>query len=92
MVVLADAVNVVLEFLEHVLHIDNQNISHLQLSRLFELLHVTLTFPHTASSKENISMVAIDILGPSGQPRHSIVVLDRLPRPRHVGNRNRCIL
>ena len=68
-----------------------EKIRHLQLSSLLKLLHVTLTFPHATSRKENVFMVTVHVLSPCRQPCHSIVVLDCLPISRHVGNGDFCV-
>ena len=72
---------------------DNKpDLCHLQFPGFLKLLHVTLPFPRAAGSKEDILMIAVDILSPRRQPRHCSVVLNRFPLPWHIGNGNRCIL
>lgn len=60
----------------------------LQLTRLLKFDHVTLALQRAASRQENIFVIAIDVLRPSGKPGDCVVVLKRLPFSGHVGNRN----
>lgn len=66
--------------------------AYLELARLLELVHVTLTLERTASSEEDVFVVAIDILDPRREPSDGLVVNDFLPVATDVRDRYRRFL
>jgi hypothetical protein len=63
----------------------------LELTRLFELNHITLALKRTAGRQEDILMVTVDVLSPRRKPSNGVVMNDLFPLSRNIRNWSRCI-
>lgn len=59
-------------------------VTNLELASFLELIPVALALQGAARSKEDVLVVAVDVLNPVRQPGYRIVVHDFLPLARHV--------
>lgn len=64
-------------------------MTHDKLTGLFKLGTITLAFPGTTSTQEDVLGVTVDILLPMGKPSHCVIMLDTLPLTGNVGHRDR---
>ena len=60
--------------------------AYLELARLFELVHVALTFERTTRSEEDVFVVAVDVLNPSREPSNGVIMEDILPLAANIGH------
>lgn len=59
--------------------------TYLELPCLLELSHVALALERTSGGQEDVLVIAVDVLRPSGKPSDRVVVLNVFPFARYVG-------